>query len=123
MVSLCQNSRDEFLGGSLAIGAGDGKHNGFALLSVVGSKVLQGLQRVVHNQNALRFWQVFAVGDDKTGYTLLGHLQGEVVGIEILAFQGEEDGVLLDLAAVGRDFIGFREMRVYCFNRIHCIGF
>ena len=45
--------------------------------------------------------QVLAVGDDEAGQTLFRHLQSEVVGIEVLAFEGEENGVLFNLAAVG----------------------
>ena len=57
--------------------------------------------------------QLFSVGDDEAGNACFGHLQGKVVGIEILTFQGEEDGILLDLAAVGGDFVGLLEVLVY----------
>ena len=56
--------------------------------------------------------QAFAVCDDEAGHTLLGHLQGEVVGIEVLAFEGEEDGVLFDFATVCGDFVGFFEVLI-----------
>ena len=56
--------------------------------------------------------QAFAVGDNEAGHTLLGHLQGKVVSIEVLAFQGEEYSVFFNLAAVGGDFVCFLEMLI-----------
>ena len=100
VVFLRKHCRDKLFGGRFAVGTSDAEHCSLALLAVIGSQVLQGLQRVIHNQNALVFWKVFAVGDDEASYSLLGHLQGEVVSIEVLAFQGEEDSVFFDLAAV-----------------------
>ena len=73
-VFLGQHRRDEFLGGCLAIGAGDGKHDGFALCAVIGGEVLQGLQRVIHDEDAFVLGQVFSVGDDEAGHTLFSHL-------------------------------------------------
>ena len=68
-------------------------------------------------------WQVLSVGDYEAGHALLGHLQGEVVGVEVLAFEGEKDGILLDLSTVGGDFIGLMEMLVYRFDGVNGIGF
>ena len=59
--------------------------------------------------------QVFAVGDDEAGHTLLRHLQGEVIGIKVLAFEGKEDSVLLNLSAVGGDFVSLDVVLVYGF--------
>ena len=81
--------------------------------------ILKGFKRVVHNQNALVFRQVFAVGDDEACLARFGHLQREVVGIKVLTFQGKKDGILLNLAAVGRNLVGFLVMLVYRFNRVH----
>ena len=122
IVFLGQYRRDEFLGGRLAIGAGDGKHNSFALSAVIGGEVLQGLQSVIHDEDALVLRQVFAVSDDEAGHALLGHLQGKVVGIEVLTFQGEEDSVFFDLAAVGGDFVSLDVVLIYCFYH-ECLWF
>ena len=64
------------------------------------------------------FGQVFAVGDDETGLALLRHLQGEVIGVEVLAFQGEENSVFFNLAAVGGDFVSLEVMLIYCFYHL-----
>ena len=64
------------------------------------------------------FWQVFAVGNDEAGHAFLCHLQGEVVGIEILTFEGEKDGILLDFSAVGGDFVSLLEILVYLLDHI-----
>ena len=56
--------------------------------------------------------QVLAVGNDETGHTLFRHLHCEVVGVEVLAFEGKENGVLFDLAAVGGDFVGSLEVLI-----------
>ena len=65
------------------------------------------------------FRQVLAVGHDEAGHACLGHLQGEVVGVEVLAFQSEENGVLFDLATVGGDFVCFFEVLI---NFLYHIG-
>ena len=61
------------------------------------------------------FRQVLTVGDDEAGYALFRHLQGEVVGIEVFAFEGEENSVFFNLPAVGGDFVGLEVMSIYCF--------
>ena len=62
------------------------------------------------------FWQVFTISDDEAGCTLLGYLQGKVVGIEVLTFEGKENGILFYLAAIGGYLVGFEIMLVYSFN-------
>ena len=64
------------------------------------------------------FWQVFAVGNDEAGHAFLCHLQGEVVGIEVLSFESEKDVIFPNLSAVGSDFIGFLEILVYLLDHI-----
>ena len=67
--------------------------------------------------------QVFAVGDDEAGHICFSHLKGEIVGVEFFAFQGEEDGIFLDFAAIGGNFVGLLEVLVYRFNGIHGVCF
>ena len=59
--------------------------------------------------------QVFTVGDNEAGHALFSHLHGEVVGVEVLAFESEKDGILFDLAAVGGYLISLDVVLVYGF--------
>ena len=64
------------------------------------------------------FWQVFAVGNDEAGHAIFCHLQGEVVGIEVLTFESEKDGIFLNLSAVGGGFVSLLEILVYLLDHI-----
>ena len=67
--------------------------------------------------------QVLTVGDDEARHTLLGHLKGKIIGVEVFSFQSEEDSVLLDLAAISGYFVGLQIVLIYSLNSAHGICF
>ena len=70
-------------------------------------KTLQGEQGILHFHDSWMVGKGIPVGDYEAGDAFLSHFEGEVVAVEMLAFEGEEHGVFFNLPAVGADFVGF----------------
>ena len=102
---LGQHAADKLFRGGFAVAARDGEDRDSERPAVAAGKVLQGFQRVVDEHDAL---PLVGSGDlrivgDGVGRAFFERFGDETVAVEGIAPQGEEDGVRLDPARVGRD--------------------
>ena len=71
---------------------------------MLAGQVLERLQAVVdENESFVYGCKQVLIVDDGIGTSLLEGLQGELVAVERLAFEGEEDASLRTITAVCRD--------------------
>jgi len=128
MEFLGQDSRHQFLGGRLAVGAGDTHDRNVELHAVVSGQLLQHGQRILHHDAfaalVVRAFQQEAVDDGILGAGFQGVFR-KVVAIEFLSLEREKHHTFLDLTAVRRDprtlFIEFVQL-FYC-DHIGCYFF
>ena len=102
---LGQHAADKLFRGGFAVAARDGEDRDSERPAVAAGKVLQGFQRVVDEHDALPLvgsGDLRSVGDG-VGRAFFERFGDETVAVEGIAPQGEEDGVRLDPARVGRD--------------------
>lgn len=90
IVTAGQNGGDEFLGGRLAIGAGDADDGNGEPAAMVAGQLLERLQTVV-DEDAARIGGIRGVVHHGPGTTLLQRGCGKTVAVERRAFEGEED--------------------------------
>ena len=103
VVLLAQNGGDEFLGGRLAVGAGDADNWDIELAAVLACQVLKGLQTVLDYDYFWIGWRYILINNG-VGTAFLQRLNRKLVTIERLALQSEKDATLGALAAVGGDY-------------------
>ena len=127
IVFLGKHGSDQFLRGGLAIGAGDANHGDVKLTTVLTGQVLEGLEAVIDEDEPILKLCIMhscvppvasvlrpsgelcivncelCIVYDGIGTTLFQGLQGELVAVERLAFEGEEDTSFRTVTTVCRD--------------------
>ena len=100
-VFALQHGGDQFLGGRLAVGAGDLYDGQAEALAVEGRKALHGEERIIGQDVAfVATGGKLAAIDNGVGAALLQGLGGVDVAVKVLPAQGEEDGARRACAAV-----------------------
>ena len=116
-VALGENGGDQFLGGGLAVGAGDADDGDGEVAAVLAGKFLQGAQHV-GDDDATVVDLVLRIADDAQGGALLEGLRSKGVAIEMLALEGKEDASGGDGARVGGDSARYQICLVKSFYHV-----
>ena len=98
---LAENSRDEFLGGGLAVGSGDSYYRNIEVAAMLTGEFLEGGEAVLYEDVALvAFLGILFFINNHIGTAFLQSHVGKLVAIKRCALQSQEDAALWAVAAV-----------------------
>jgi hypothetical protein len=97
-----KNGRNQLLGSSFAIGAGDADDGNFELAPMIIGKFLQGFEDIVHHDDAIiALESLVALVHNGISATLLQGIQGKTIAIEFVAFECKKYRTRRAVARIG----------------------